>query len=240
MSLMFWEKDGTVARLVMTAGENRHNLDFIDAILTNLDEIENDAGVTALVLTSNDPKNFSQGIDLSWVAPRYSDPAGQQDVKNFLYGLNKMFARLLTFPVPVIAAINGHAFGDGAIMACACDFRWMRADRGYFCFPEVDVNIPFLPGMLAVVSKAFPGPFLNEVYLTGRRVGGEELKSQGVVIGTSPDIESLQADAMASASSFNKGRPVFKEIKLRKHQHILDVFEKEDPPIIEALKVMIM
>ena len=97
MSLMFWEKDGTVARLVMTAGENRHNLDFIDAILTNLDEIEDDAGVTALVLTSNDPKNFSQGIDLSWVAPRYSDPAGQQDVKDFLYGLNNHYGKISLF-----------------------------------------------------------------------------------------------------------------------------------------------
>ena len=151
-----------------------------------------------------------------------------------------MFSKLLTFPVPVIAAINGHAFGDGAIMACACDFRLMRSDRGYFCFPEVDVNIPFLPGMLAVVAKAFPGPFLNEVYLTGRRIGGTELVSQGVAIKAAADSETLQTEAMTFAETFSKGRPVFGEIKRRKHKHILDVFEKDDPPVIEALQVIMM
>ena len=48
------------------------------------------------------------------------------------------------------------AFGGGAILACACDYRLMRSDRGFFCFPEVDVNIPFLPGMLASVQRAVP------------------------------------------------------------------------------------
>lgn len=240
MSLMFWDKAGTVARLVMDAGKNLHNLEFVDAILAAFDEIEADDAVTAVVLTSSDEKNFSQGIDLAWIAPRFTDPAGHADVKKFLYGLNKIFSRLLTFPVPVIAAINGHAFGDGAIMACACDFRLMRADRGYFCFPEVDVNIPFMPGMLAVVRKAFSEPFLNEVYLTGRRIGGEELCAQGVAIKASPDSETLQSDAMEFAASFGKGRPVFGEIKRRKHQQILDVFENDDPPIIESLQVMMI
>ena len=240
MGLVFWEKQGTVARLVMDAGKNLHNLKFVEAILSNLDEIEADLKVTAVVVTSSDEKNFSQGIDLEWIVPRFTDPSRHQEVKQFLYGLNKMFSRLLTFPVPVVAAINGHAFGDGAIMTCACDFRMMRSDRGYFCFPEVDVNIPFMPGMHAVVAKAFPGPFLNEVYLTGRRIGGAELVNQGVAIKAAMDPESLQAEAMAFAETFAKGRAVFGEIKRRKHQHILDVFERDDPPIIEALKVMMM
>ncbi len=240
MGLMFWEKQGTVARLVMDAGKNLHNLKFVEAILKNLDEIETDAKVSAVVLTSSDEKNFSQGIDLEWIAPRFTDPSSHQEVKDFLYGLNKIFSQLLTFPVPVIAAINGHAFGDGAIMACACDFRMMSSDRGYFCFPEVDVNIPFMPGMLAVVAKAFPGHYLNEVYLTGRRIGGAELANQGVAIKAVADTEALQTEAMAFAATFSKGRPVFGEIKRRKHQHILDVFERDDPPIIEALKVMVI
>ncbi len=43
-------------------------------------------------------------------------------VKAFMYDMNRIFKRLLLFPVPVIAAINGHAFGNGAIVSCACDF----------------------------------------------------------------------------------------------------------------------
>jgi enoyl-CoA hydratase/carnithine racemase len=240
MSSMFWDKDGGVARLVMDDGKNEHNPGFIEMILARLDEIEADEAVTAVVLTSGDEKNFSQGIDLAWIGPCFSDPARHGEVRDFLHGLNRIFARLLTYPVPVIAAINGHAFGDGAIMACACDFRLMRSDRGFFCFPEVDINIPFLPGMLAVVQKAFPGPFLNEVYLTGRRLGAEELAAQGVAVKASPDAEALQADALEFARGFQKDRPVFGEIKRRKHQHILDIFERDDAPLIESLQVMMM
>jgi enoyl-CoA hydratase/carnithine racemase len=72
-----------------------------------------------------------------------------QSIKDFMYRMNEVFKTCLTFPMPVIAAINGHAFGNGAILSCACDFRFMRSDKGFFCFPEVDINIPFLPGMLA-------------------------------------------------------------------------------------------
>lgn len=41
-------------------------------------------------------------------------------------------------PLPVIVAIDGHAFGNGSIICCTRDFRFMRSDRGFFGFPEVD------------------------------------------------------------------------------------------------------
>jgi len=59
--------------------------------------------------------------------------------------MNDLFKKLLLYPMPVIAAINGHAFGNGALLSCTCDFRFMRSDKGFFCFPEVDVSIPSFP-----------------------------------------------------------------------------------------------
>ena len=237
MSLMRWEKIGSVAKITMTAGKNLHNPDYIAALLSTFDEIEADEDVKAVVLTADDEKNFSQGIDLEWMLGHFGDPSLHGEIKAFMRGLNAMFARLLTTPVPVIAAINGHAFGDGAIMACACDFRFMRADKGFFCFPEVDVNIPFMPAMLACCQKAVPESKLNEMYLTGKRCDAEELAAAGVLVKASADVPTMLEDAMAFAASFHKARGVFGEIKRRKYAYILDIMVKDDEPIIEALTI---
>jgi enoyl-CoA hydratase/carnithine racemase len=238
MSLMGWEKIGTVAKITMTAGKNLHNPDYIAALLSTFDEIEADADVKAVVLTADDEKNFSQGIDLEWILGAFGDPARHGEIKGFMRGLNAMFTRLLTTPVPVIAAINGHAFGDGAIMACACDFRFMRADKGFFCFPEVDVNIPFMPAMLACCQKAIPEAQLNMMYLTGQRCNAEQLAATGALVKASADVPTMIDDAMAFAGTFHKNRGVFGEIKRRKYAYILDIMEKDDEPIIEALSIM--
>ena len=85
-----------------------------------------------------------------------------------------------------MAAINGHAFAGGAIMACAFDFRFMRSDRGYFCFPEVDIQIPFMPGMDAILKKALPTSLVLEAQLTGKRYTAAELEAQRVVLKACP------------------------------------------------------
>ena len=65
--------------------------------------------------------------------------------------LEQTIGRLLVFPAYTVAAINGHAFAGGALISCAFDYRVMREDRGYFCFPEVDIRIPFTAGMAALI-----------------------------------------------------------------------------------------
>ena len=53
-----------------------------------------------------------------------------------------------------------HAYAGGALIASACDFRTMRADRGRFCFPEVDIKIPFTPIMTEIV-RLLPNPTIT-------------------------------------------------------------------------------
>ncbi len=238
MSLMSWKREGTVAILTLENGENRHNPDFIAAFLAAMDAIEADPEAKSVVIASSDAKNWSLGIDLNWVIGAAQAPERHPELRAFLYGMNTMFTRVLTYPMPVIAAIGGHCFGNGAILACACDFRLMRSDRGFFCFPEVDVNIPFLPGMLAIVQRVFPGWYLDALYLTGRRAGGAELLEQHIVSATAEGPEALMTQAVAFAAGFQKARGVFGEIKRRKHQPVLDVFATADVPVIEELRVM--
>ncbi len=233
------EKTGSVARVIMNDGKNLHNPEFLTEVLAAFDEVEKDETATALVWASSDVKNWSQGIDLQWMMAAAPNPERHQDVKDFMYLIDKLFARILLFPIPVIAELNGHAFGDGAIVSCACDFRTMRSDRGFFCFPEVDINIPFLPGMLAIVRKAIPEPTMNLWTLSGKRVSGEELVSAGVGILASEGMDKLKEDTMSFASTFSKSRGIFSEMKKRMNRHILEIMEKEDPTYIESLKLFV-
>ena len=189
-------------------------------------------------MTSSDEKNFSQGIDVEWL----TQTLAKQDfdtVKTFMYEMNTVFKRLLLMPLPVIATINGHAFGNGAILSCACDFRFMTKDKGFFCFPEVDVNIPFLPGMTAFVKKAIPEYLFNEMLLSGKRVTAPELEKHNVIVSASENRAELLTQAMDYAGTFNKQRPIFGELKKRKHKEIIRVIEAEDPEFIEPLNLMI-
>ena len=230
--------EGNVAIITMNNGENRHNPAFAQSMKAQLDAVLADSNHKALIITSNDEKNWSLGIDVEWLMPAM---AQQQfdEVKSFMHGMDDVFKTLLLYPIPVIAAINGHAFGNGAILACACDFRLMRSDRGFFCFPEVDLSIPFLPGMIAFVKKAVPYYRFNEMKLTGRRVGADELARDHVIEQACENDEQLQAAALAFAQQFDKKRGIFGEHKKRLHKEIIEIIDSENQPLIDNLQLMV-
>ena len=238
MSVAEWKKDETAAVITMTNGENRLNATFTGTMLALLDDILNDAEVSSVVICSSDAKNWSQGIDLEWMMGRMGEN-DTQAIKDFLYSLNDLFKRLLLYPLPVVAAINGHAAAGGAIIACACDFRFMRSDRGYFFFPEIDIGIPFLPGMIAFAKKALPYHVFNEMMLTGKRFTAAELAENNVIIKACPTAEDTVSEAIAYAKTLNKKRGMFGETKYRLHKEMVEVFETQDPPYIDALNLMV-
>jgi enoyl-CoA hydratase/carnithine racemase len=238
MTIIEWEKKESVALLNMCNGPNKQNLEFVTQMNQCLDEIMADPEIFAIVLSSTDVKNFSQGIDVDWLGQRMNEK-DFDSIKAFMYGMNGIFKRFLLMPFPVIAAINGHAFGNGAMLACTCDFRFMKQDKGFFCFPEVDISIPFLPGMIEFVKKAMPEYTFNELLLSGKRVGAKELEACHAIVKASDDNDALMADALAFAQTFRKKRGIFGELKKRKHKAIIQVMDTEDVKLIEALTLFV-
>jgi enoyl-CoA hydratase/carnithine racemase len=239
VAILSWTKDENVAILTMSNGENRQNLAFATAMNTALDEIVADASVQALVITSSDEKNFSQGVDVQWTATSFQK-GEVQHIKQFLYGMNEVFKKLMLIPMPTIAAINGHAYGNGSILACACDFRFMRADRGFFCFPEVNVGIPFFVGMNAFVKKAIPNYKFIEMQFTGNRYTAPELEQHHVIRKACANKEELMKESLAFARTFQKKRGIFGEMKKRMYRDIIEIMDKVDPVVsVETLVIMI-
>ena len=115
MAIIEWEKDGTVAVIRLNNGENRQNLAFGEAMNQILEDITRDPAVTACVITSTDEKYWSLGIDVDWLGRQFQEQHFDV-IRKFMYTMNAVFKNLLLLPIPVIAAINGHAFGNGAIL----------------------------------------------------------------------------------------------------------------------------
>jgi enoyl-CoA hydratase/carnithine racemase len=238
MSIVLWEKKDTVAVLTMNNKENRMNLDYASAMIQALDEILEDKGVFSVVICSSDEKNWSQGIDLQWLMERKAAD-DLNAIRSFLYRMNDLFKKLLLYPMPVIAAINGHAFGNGALLSCTCDFRFMRSDKGFFCFPEVDVSIPFLPGMIAFARKAIPEYKYQEMVYSGRRFTASELEEHHVIRKACRDQDELMKESMDLARTFEKKRGIFGELKKRMYKSVIQALDKEDREFIEPLSIVV-
>jgi len=232
MALVEFQIDEHVATITMNNGENRFNPDFINAFLHMLDHLESDTDARTLIVRSAHEKIFSNGLDLEWLVPVLE--SGDLDgAKNYFYLLNKLFKRTLTYPMITIAAITGHAFGAGAIYSCAFDFRFMRSDRGFFCLPEVDLGIPFLPGMNALLKKAIPAYKLEEMQYTGKRMTAEECEKHHIIV-KSCHLDDLMNETLAFAKALKKKRAVVQELKNRLHRDIIHALDVEDVPYIES------
>ena len=229
MPIMTWTKDETVAIITMTNGENRQNLVFAKTLNAMMDEIIADKSISALIITSNDEKNFSQGIDVMWITD-HMQKNEHQPVIDFINEMDNVFKKMLLYPVPVIAAINGHAFGNGSIMSCACDFRFMRSDRGFFCFPEVNIGIPFRWGMNAFVKKAIPLHILSQMQFSGNRYTAPELEKHNIIVKACVNQEDLMASAIAFAKTLQKKRGILGEMKKRLYNDIIKVLDSDFMP----------
>jgi enoyl-CoA hydratase/carnithine racemase len=165
-----------VAVLTLGDDENRFSFGFLDEIGRRLDEIS-DSGAAGLVSTGTG-KFYSNGLDLEWLMTH-----GDQ-MQSYVGRVHALLARVLTLPMPTAAALNGHAFGAGAMLAMAHDYRSMRDDRGYFCLPEVDIHIPFTPGMAALIQAKLTPAAAVASMTTGRRFGGADALRYGIVDAT--------------------------------------------------------
>jgi enoyl-CoA hydratase/carnithine racemase len=168
--------------LDLGAAENRFSLDWLMSVNGLLDEVGKQSTPRALV-TMAQGKFYSNGLDLDWVL------AHRDQVNAYVADVQALLARMLALPMPTVAAVTGHAFGAGSMLAMAHDWRVMRADRGFFCFPEVDIRLPFTPGMAALIqAKLTPATALTAM-TTGRRYGGQEALTAGLVDLAVPEAE---------------------------------------------------
>ncbi|AWE50840.1 enoyl-CoA hydratase-related protein [Streptomyces nigra] len=205
-------------------GENRFHPDWIAAFGAALDEVEKADGPRALV-TAATGKFWSNGLDLEWLT------AHADDYHDYVVSVHQLFARVLSLPLVTVAALQGHTFAAGAMLSLAHDFRVMRADRGYWCLPEADINIPFTPGMSALIQSRLTPRTAHEAMITARRCGGADAESAGIVDRTVPE-DAVRSTAIELAQAqVNKAGDTVGTIKSRMYGPVLSTLRATTNPL---------
>ncbi|MFD0204984.1 MULTISPECIES: enoyl-CoA hydratase-related protein [Saccharothrix] len=201
--------------------ENRFHPDWLASVDAALGEVERAEGARALV-TAATGKFFSNGLDLEWLM------ANGDRYREYVVSVQELFAWVLSLPVITVAAIQGHAFAAGAMLTLAHDFRVMRADRGFWCLPEVGINIPFTPGMSALIQARLTPQTAHEAMTTGRRYGGGDAVAAGIV-DLAVDEDAVRSTAVELAGAHaGKAGPTLGTIKSRMYKSTVDTLRDED------------
>jgi len=200
------EQRGVVWVLHLRDGENRFNRDSVAAINAALDDVEAVEGPLALV-TTGEGKFYSNGLDLDWLAGAGPDASG------FLDDVHTLLRRVLGFPAVTVAAVNGHAFAAGAMLASAHDFVVMRDDRGYWCLPEVDIGLPLTDVMYGLLAAKLPTMTRHEAITTGRRYDAVAARAAGIAHDSAPEEAVLERALERAAALAGKNRGVVAQHK---------------------------
>jgi enoyl-CoA hydratase/carnithine racemase len=225
---MHLEQIDTVSVLHLGDGENRYNADSLAELAQLIAEVEARSGPKALVLVG-DGKFWSNGLDLDWFDSHRDQTAAT------ITQLHELFAIVLSAGFPTVAALQGHCYAGGALMAMALDIRVMREDRGYFCFPEVDLGLPFSPGMSALIAAKLSPQTAQQAMVFGRRYNAPDALTAGIV------DESLASDtvlprAIEIASALaGKSGPAMRTIKSRLHAAVLTALRDPAGSVVDAL-----
>ncbi len=198
------KRDDDVYVLDLGDGENRFHPDWLTDMGAALDEVEQDP---APLVTTASGRFYSNGLDLDWLG-EHGDA-----LQTYVASVQSLLARVLAFPTPTVAALPGHTFAAGAMLAIAHDFRVMRADRGFFCYPEVDINIPFTPGMAALIQSKLTPATAHEAMTTGRRYGGTDAATVGLVDEAVAEDEVLPAALGRARALAGKNPQILSAIK---------------------------
>ncbi len=174
--------EGRVYRVDMGGGDDPLSLAVLDLFEGVLDDVEAADGPRALVTVASG-KVWSNGLDLAWMMRNGAQVVG------YLERVHGLLGRIIELGVPTVAAVTGHAFGAGAMLSLCHDVTVMRADRGYWCLPEVDLGMFLTPGEQAIVTAKLPAATVNEALTTGRRYSGPDALAAAIVHEVAPEAD---------------------------------------------------
>lgn len=217
MASVHLNREGDVFVLRYDNDENRFQPESLGEWNAALDEVEG-AGNPAALVTTGTGKFYSNGLDLDWML----GTATEEEREEYIPSVLGLMARVLVFPTITVAALNGHAFGAGAQLSLAHDFRVMRTERGYWCMPEIDMKSPLHPGMTAIIEARVPRQTAHELIVTGTRYTAEAALEKSIVDHAVPEEQVVAKACEIAAQYVSKADPAMTALKKGMYPHTLE------------------
>ncbi len=179
---------------------NALNSQVLDELSQAFDGVDQNE-IRCLVLTGAGEKSFVAGADIGEMS-NLSKAEGEAFGKKG----NDLFRKIETFPIPVIAAVNGFALGGGCEISMSCDIR-ICSDNAVFGQPEVGLGItPGFGGTQRLSRLVSPGMAKQLIY-TARNIKADEAYRIGLVNQVVPQAE-LMDTALKMASTIAANAPI--------------------------------
>lgn len=170
---------------------------FMEAIASSLDAALSD-GARAAVITGRG-KVFCGGLDLVTIHAYDRERMGR-----YHDAFNAMFEKVLAFPRPVVAALNGHALAGGCILAMCADARVAQPGAYSIGLNEVAIGLSFPASAFEIARRATPDRSVASVFLEGKSFSPEEALAAGIVDRLAGD-RGLVAEAVELAARLSSG-----------------------------------
>ena len=229
------EENGAVCTLTFNRPEKRNLITpaMLLELSTQLERLKDENKVRCVVIRGSGEKAFSSGYDINAI--------GENDMIRHHEGdhpLGRALRIIESFPYPVIAMMNGHAFGAGLEVAVTCDLR-ITVDDCLFGMPPAKLGVVYsYSGMRKFLDLIGPG-YTKELFLVGRPISSERARDIGLV-NFMVSREELQEFTYGIAKEISENAP----LSLKTLKEITNALEKrtisdEDEQLIRQMTLKV-
>ena len=200
-SFILYEEQGYIGLLTINRPKalNALNSQVLDELSHTLDKIDTQK-IRALIITGSGEKSFVAGADIAEMSS-----LTKQEAQLFSKKGNDVFRKIETFPIPVIAAVNGFALGGGCELSMSCDIR-ICSDNAIFGQPEVGLGITPGFGGTQRLARLIGVGMAKQMIYTAQNIKSDEALRIGLVNAVYPQKELLN-EAKKLAESIAKNGP---------------------------------
>lgn len=191
---MLSRRNGVVGHMIFNNPE-RHNavsLDMWDAVEAILTDFEADPDIRVLVLSGAGGKSFVSGADIS----KFEEERGSAEaVAHYNDRIKIVYDRILQFPKPTIAMINGYCLGGGLNLATVCDLRFCST-KSKFGMPAAKLALGYPFHSIQRLVGVIGAPAAKDLMFSARHIDADEAYRVGLVhtLVSEEELESFVTD----------------------------------------------